>query len=292
MVEHFPSTEAISLPITQADRDLALQFAQQQPNPAKVRQVRDNTLAVLVVQQYLHLMAVETVLTGDAWNPIARLGADVADLEIVGLGRLECRPVAGDVMPIPREVWGDRVGYVAVRLGEDGRLGEILGFTPKATREMFPMAQLQSLEAFLAHIQQQPQLYTDLSQWVQGAIAAAWQTLDGMLQPELAFRGGELAGIAQGKVVMVGGVSIVLGVTVRSLDESRRQIQVQVAGQSAVLPPNLEVIVFDQEGEAFESVRSRDDDDSMQIEFVGRLGEGFSVAIELGENSVSEAFVI
>jgi hypothetical protein len=292
MVEHFPSTEAISLPITQADRDLALQFAQQQPNQAKASQVRDNTLAVLVVQQYLNLMAVETVLTGDAWNPIARLGADVADLEIVGLGRLECRPVAGEVMPIPREVWGDRVGYVAVRLGEDGRLGEILGFTPKAVREMFPIAQLQALEAFLAHIQQQPQLYTDLSQWVQGAIVAAWQTLDGLLQPELAFRGGELEGIAQGKVVMVGGVEMVLGVTVRLLDESRRQIQVQVGGQSAVLPPNLEVIVFDQEGEAFESVRSRDDDDSVQIEFVGRLGEGFSVAIELGENSVSEAFVI
>jgi hypothetical protein len=101
-----------------------------------------------------------------------------------------------------------------------------------------------------------------------------------------------LEGIAQGKVVMVGGVEMVLGVTVRLLDESRRQIQVQVGGQSAVLPPNLEVIVFDQEGEAFESVRSRDDDDSVQIEFVGRLGEGFSVAIELGENSVSEAFVI
>lgn len=99
---------ALPLPITQATRRMAQEFANQQPNANKADQVRLNTLAVLVMHDYLQLMEIPTNLTAsDSWNPVLRLCADVADLQVAGLGRLECRPVlpSHTLCSIPPETW-------------------------------------------------------------------------------------------------------------------------------------------------------------------------------------------
>jgi hypothetical protein len=85
---------ALTLPITQAARTTAQQFASNQPTPEKAEQVRLNTLCVWVVNDYLEIMGIPTSLTSsDSWNPVIRLCANIADLELPGVGRLECRPV-------------------------------------------------------------------------------------------------------------------------------------------------------------------------------------------------------
>lgn len=89
-----PEEKLIPMPITQSAQQIALQFASEQPNEPKALQVYLNTLAVCAVNNYLRIMDVPTDLTAsDSWNPVLRLAADVADLWVIGLGRLECRPV-------------------------------------------------------------------------------------------------------------------------------------------------------------------------------------------------------
>jgi hypothetical protein len=214
---------ALPLPITRTAVHVAEQFAKQQPTPEKAEQVRLNTLAVCVVNDYLQLMGIPTDLSaGDSWNPITRLCADVADLEIVGVGRLECRPVrsngataepsnpvqlsAHPTCPIPPEVWEDRIGYVVVDIAEPDQEASILGFVETAAVEALPLSQLHSPEALIDHLDQLmspvavPQAVAqslsdaapvtpvssqlvNLSRWLQSAFDAGWETVESLLNP-------------------------------------------------------------------------------------------------------------
>jgi hypothetical protein len=72
-----------------------------------------------VVNDYLQMLGIATELsTSNIWKPAIRLTADIADLEIVGVGTLECRPVqkSSQTCYIPAEVWSNRIGYVVVQL--------------------------------------------------------------------------------------------------------------------------------------------------------------------------------
>ena len=84
----------LPLPITQAANRIAWQFSQQQPTSQKAEQVRLNTLAVCAVRDYLEMMGVPVNWNEcDSWNPFMRACVDAADLEVLGLGRLECRAI-------------------------------------------------------------------------------------------------------------------------------------------------------------------------------------------------------
>lgn len=145
------------MPVTQAARRTAEQFALQHPSPEKAERVRLNTLAVWVVNDYLQLMDIPTELSaGDSWNPVMRLSDDVADLVVTGLGRLECRFIlpGEQSCTIPPEVWFDRIGYMVVRIEESFREATLLGFMPPSEEplEQVEVAQLRSLDEFLDYI--------------------------------------------------------------------------------------------------------------------------------------------
>lgn len=79
------------------------------------------------------MMGFETNLQGgDSWNPISRMGANVADLEISGIGKLECIPVKPEdtEYSIPAEVWLDRVGYLFVEINLAEREATLREFVP------------------------------------------------------------------------------------------------------------------------------------------------------------------
>ena len=119
-----PETEdfAISLPITTEIRQIAAQFADRQPTPVKAEQVRLNTIAVSVTNNYLNMLDVATDLaSSDSWNPVMQVCENVADLELTEIGKLECRPIVSSdtTCQIPLEVWDLRIGYVVVRIEED-----------------------------------------------------------------------------------------------------------------------------------------------------------------------------
>lgn len=185
----------LCLPLTEVARQTAQQFAKEQPTPEKSEQVCLNTLAVWAVNDYLQLMRISTDLTaGDSWNPVVRLCADVADLEVTGVGRLECRPLRAYELncSIPPEVWEDRIGYVVVQIDELLQEATLLGFTPTVAADEPPLVQLQPPEALLTHLHQlrQPKAATqsatartlvNLSQWLEGVFETGWVTVEALL---------------------------------------------------------------------------------------------------------------
>lgn len=183
------STEplTISLPITTKARQIAQKFAGEQPNPEKSTQVYHNTLAVLLVYDYLQLLDISTELEASySWNPIGRLCANVADLKITGLGHLECRFVQKGQTncQIPPEVWSDRIGYVVVQLDEANREGTLLGFVPSVSSSSIPIAQLQPLENLLDRLSESTIISVNLSQWFEQVFQIGWQAIEEVINPQ------------------------------------------------------------------------------------------------------------
>lgn len=192
---------SLSLPITQTALRTAQQFAKEQPTAQKAEQVRLNTLAVCAVNDYLQMMGIATDLNAsDSWNPVLRLCADVADLEVTGIGRLECRPYRNSqpTCYIPPEVWLDRVGYVVVEIDERSLEAKVLGFTKTATeREELPIRQLQPIDDLIDVLNPREQLLpalgrtrVNLSQWFTNIFEQGWETVESLFaptEPDLAF---------------------------------------------------------------------------------------------------------
>ena len=166
---------SIPLPLTQRSITLANAAASNYASPAKSRQIRLNTLAVLVVNDFLGLLQVQTdVKQGDSWGKMAAL-MDTADLVLPAFGKLECRPIVGPVRwnetrwddasefqpphwqnqtaHVPAEVWTDRIGFVMIQIDEEHKLAELLGFTATVEAEEFPLSQLQPMTALVDRLE-------------------------------------------------------------------------------------------------------------------------------------------
>jgi hypothetical protein len=323
---------ALPLPITQAALQTASQFSRRLP-AAKAEQVRLNTLAVLVMQDYMQLMDIATDLrSSDSWNPVLRLCADVADLEIAGLGRLECRPVlpAAQVCPVPPESWEDRIGYVVVQLDEANQEALVLGFVPQAETEILPLAELRSPEDLLDHLDalrqasQLPardlavasaslaapvgQAIAHVGQWLQNQVDAGWQTLDALinptqLSPAFAFRGRE--DLFRGTLLRAKPIDlapqlnqpIVLIVEVALDDEQPGQTSVHLQLQAVdgqPLPQDLRLMLLDEHNQPIldEQNQPLSAQANETLEVSGASGEHFTLQISLGDAHITQEFVL
>lgn len=213
----YPTYEAhsLTLPIPTVARTIAEQFASEQPTPERAERVRCNTIAVLVMQDYLQLMGIRTsLMNSDSWNPVTRLMGDVADLMLPGHGRLECRPVAidTDICAVPPETWNlnekgaidheMRLGYVSIQFDPTTlKEATIVGFLPSVVTEEVELASFQPIEALLEVlsgpvIETTPpeRAWVNLGRWLQDQVDEGWQTIDSLfnnpaLSPAFAFRG-------------------------------------------------------------------------------------------------------
>ena len=128
--------------------------------------MRLNTLAVCVVNDYLQMLGIGTELSNsNIWKPAVRLTADIADLEIVGVGILECRPVQkpNQTCYIPAEVWSNRIGYVVVQIDKSFREAALLGLSETASIEELPLNKLRPVENLIEHLAQLMQTVTPTS---------------------------------------------------------------------------------------------------------------------------------
>jgi Protein of unknown function (DUF1822) len=192
---NFPTEQiTITLPIARADRQTAWEFARDQPTPETSQRVYENTLAVLVTRTYLQMLDVPTQLeASSSWHRAGRLGADIADLYLPGVGHLECRPIReGDrACFVPQEVWSDRIGYIVVQLDPEGKAGTLLGFVPQVTTTSLALTQLQPLDLLLDALHD-PAPSVQLSQWLEGILARGWQMVEELfgtqnIRPALVF---------------------------------------------------------------------------------------------------------
>lgn len=315
---------ALPLPITQAARRIASYLASQQSTSPKASQVRLNTIAVCVVNDYLQMLGIPTELsTSNIWKPAVRLTADIADLEIVGIGRLECRPVKkpNQTCYIPAEVWSDRIGYVVIQIDKSLREAALLGFTETADVEELPLNKLRSIEDLIEHLGQLRQNVTatitgtnnsvNLSQWFQNIFDSSWQTVETLLhstQFSVAynFRGANhlLANTATMPVDSVRRakfinfnqlptqpVALIVELTPKSQQKTHILLQVHPTGSQTCLPPLLQLKVVN-DGVTFLEAETRSADNYIQLQFNGSSKERFSVEVILGNTVITENFVI
>ncbi len=311
---------ALTLPISQTARITAQQFANQQPNPEKAEQVRLNTLAVWVVNDYLQMMDIPTDLqASDSWNSIMRLCGNVADLEVPSIGRLECRPVHlhQRICSIPPETWEERVGYLVVQFDESLQEARLLGFTPSVATETLPLAQLQPLEAFIDHIWQLRQSpvssLVNLSQWFTGIFETGWQTIESLwnvpeLRPTYAFRSIETLELdapnrpesitKRAKLIDLGiqilnqPVMLIVEISPEKDQQTSIHLQLHATGSQIYLPPGVHLTVLDSSGAVFLDAQSRKSDNYIQLQFRGEPTEQFSVRVALDNTSITEHFRI
>ncbi|WP_414570004.1 DUF1822 family protein [Nostoc sp. CCY 9925] len=310
----------LTLPISQTARITAQQFANQQPNSQKAEQVRLNTLAVWVVNDYLQMMDIPTDLeASDSWNSIMRLCGDVADLEVPSVGRLECRPVQKhqQICSIPPETWEERVGYLVVQFDESLQEANILGFVPSVATETLPLRQLQPLEAFIDHmaqLQESPLAsLVNLSQWFAGIFETGWQTVESLwnlpeLRPAYAFRSTQTLELnapnrpesitKRAKLIDLGiqilnhPVMLIVEIAPEKDQQTSIHLQLHATGSQIYLPPAVHLTVLDSSGAVFLDAQSRKSDNYIQLQFRGEPGEQFSVRVALDGISLTEHFRI
>ena len=311
MMRNLSESLTFTVPLSSSAYHLAEQFCRQQSNQKKAKQVYLNTLAVSAVNFYLRCMGIETNWEGSqSRNPVMLSILDVADIEILNLGKLECRPVLpqDQIIHIPSEVWSDRIGYVAVQLDQSLKQATLLGFSQTAGDGELPISELRSLEDLLEHLRQirqteQVLMRVNLSQWFENIFESGWQQIETLLgtQPTnlaLSLRSTPEAGVLRGKLIDLGiqhqGQAVVLVVALTPLHEQEMDISVEVHPKSGqtYLPPNLRLMVLDNLGEAVMEAIARSANNFIQLQFSGAPGERFSAKVALGDVSVSENFVI
>ncbi|NEP58116.1 MAG: DUF1822 family protein [Symploca sp. SIO2G7] len=316
---------ALTLPITQKALQTAEQFAAEQLTPEKAKQVRRNTLAVFVVNNYFQMMNVPTNLeASDSWSPVMRMFSNVADLEVTGVGRLECRPLQAHESScyIPPEVWQERIGYILVQIDESSQEATVLGFTQTVTTEELPIRELAPIEDVFDYFQPVTtaaiaattavvqRTRVNLSQWLTEVFEAGWQTVDTLLnpaEPELAynFRKRDFAesnaieiAVKRGKLIDLGTqlagyrVALIIEIIPESDQKKHILLQVHPIGKEIYLLPQLQLTVLDESGLVFLEAQSRSEDNYIQLQFSGLPGELFSVQVALGDASIIEDFVI
>jgi Protein of unknown function (DUF1822) len=324
MVANFQDIEniAIPLPITSENRAIACGFARQQADQAKAKQVLYNTLAVLTVNSYLEMLGVATDLSNsDSWNPVMRAFDNVADLNILDLGLLECRPLQSSDTSchIPMEVWDLRLGYVMVKIDDSLKKALILGFIAEVASEEIAIADLQPIETLIDRLHDMRVLTADsavinLGQWLDNIFTAGWSIVESLLNPEqlipaLRFRNIESVNFNSEQPELTNNVQraklINLGIQLKDhpvvllVDISPEEngsiavtLQVHPSSNDAYLPETLILRVVESSGQVFMEAQARSRDNFIQLQFSGESKELFTVQIALDDAELTEQFQI
>ncbi len=191
MITNKLPAHTITIPLSERDRALAHRFAQQQLTATKANQVYLNTLAVLTTHHYLKLLGISSNLEqSQCWSAVNQFCADIADLKLPKLGFLECRPITQNqnFCQLPLEVMSDRIAYLIIRINEDHKAGELLGFVANPQSPRITIEQLDSLDNFLIFFANyQPKV--KLFQWLENQIDEQWKSLESLiLSQKFAFR--------------------------------------------------------------------------------------------------------
>ncbi|MEM7714053.1 MAG: DUF1822 family protein [Cyanobacteria bacterium P01_A01_bin.68] len=297
----------LQIPLGKDAHQKAEEFAAEQDDLDKGKQVYLNTLAVYAVNNYLKWLSIETALhQSDSWNWSTRTFFDIADLMLPNIGRIECRPVlpGEEVVVLPQEVTQERIGYIAVRFNKQLDFVEILGFVPARpiinNSEIIEINRFESIDILIDIINRR-KMKVNLCQWLEGIFNQDWES------PELVLAGSfrstatmtrqyqdsQTSSISRAKVVDVGR-QIVLLIELTPTNSAVFDIRLRVypAENTLHLPQDLQLTIFDESGDACMNTQAEIANDWMQLEFDCQHEEKFSVELKLGEISITEEFIV
>jgi len=306
------------VPLTKIAHNFAKDTCRSVRDSVKAEELYLNRLAVFAVNYYLEFFAIETDLGRQKErNFVLSLLSNTARLHLPNIGDLECRPVPSEAETciVPFEVREDALGYVAVRVNAKQTQAQLLGFfsPEQLTRfpqtEAIPLDLFRPLETIFEHLQPR-EATIRLSDWLNNAIDASWQTVEQFLQaqqPAFAtrFRGQYATrkrkveasdrGVKRWKLVDLerAGEQVALFIGLEPKDRKEMKVEVEVypnAGNTH-LPQDLQLMILDEGGEAVMQAKARQTK-NLQFDFSGDIGENFGVKLMIGDVSFMQSFVI
>ncbi len=326
------SNPLIPVLVTYDAEQLARRLAQQHPDTHQVEHIYRNLLAVLTVNNYLKILGIPTDLSQcESWNPFLRMTVDVADLEVVGCGRLECCSIAqtdleneSSTYVVSSDVNDDeRIGYILVQLDDaddqqDAQTAILLGFTEQTQDGVIDLKKLRSmfeLPAYLAQVNQQPTV-THLTRWFQDMVDQGWQVLDDLMTPSMqmgySMRSNRTAdgspsedSSSDASVKRVYGKTLTLDTVhgthsvfliaevVNPPDaDFKIELMLRPVNNQAFLPPGLDVTVLDADHQPVMNAQARTENRKVELGFHAESGDRFQLHIQLNDAILTESFLV
>ncbi|GBF79176.1 DUF1822 family protein [Aphanothece sacrum] len=303
----------LEVPLGIEAHHIAGKLAAEQTTTEKSKQVYLNTLAVYAVHRYLKWLGIETSLTkSDSWNPILRNKWNVADLEIPGSGKLECRPfLPGETtIFLPAEVTEDRIGYLGVQFSDRLDKVQILGFTKTANGGVLEIRQLQSTDELINELSP-----VNLGKWFEGIFDEVWQPIKFLfkvknLEPlRLKNRPKEDlnpdkndANKGENKVIERGQtigflansqqLNLVVGIRKEENQELGCLFQVFPMNVGEYLPVGLKLKVILESEEAEKKVESTEQKEPLKIRLTELPGKLITVQVHLENEFITRTFIL
>ena len=279
-----------------------------------------NSLALYAADWYLKCLQFSTNLAQqkDWWMKYI---SKSANLEIPGVGILECIPVMDDAVTVkmPLEARLDRIGYIFIRLNDDYTSAEVIGFTPNY-REEVRLDCLQSTDRLIDYLSEleSPLITTavnKLGDSIDKRLNAVWEEIYTLFTPKSlihreAYRSirhhdvnavhkPRTHSISAGRVIQLDEDpenTLVLSIEQwYALDDTYREMHFRIEPQDAAnitLPTGLKFIALDEHGTAVSTVETKAGDVYGEIVLDGESGERFSIAIESNSSKHIEKFEI
>jgi hypothetical protein len=261
------------------------------------RQVHLNSLALYAADWYLKCLQFDTQHEDESDWWIRYLSKSAA-LDVIGIGKLECVPVVGDVATatLSSDLKDDRIGYLFVRLNDSLTSAEIIGFMPKYS-ETVRLDRLQSTDNLIDYLcdlesEPKPNPVIKMALWFAGIFDGIWLDVETLpLTPAYRSRRQKnvlsVKSMERGQEIKLGDMpespSVVLTVRSEQVDEVNSDITLQLDPKfpASTLPIDLKFIVLDDRGEEISSFESKAGDLYGEIVLDnGKEGEKFSIEIE------------
>ncbi|GJD20102.1 hypothetical protein RIVM261_050580 [Rivularia sp. IAM M-261] len=293
---------AIPLPIPISFRQQAETYASQYFTQDAQARVYFNTLAVLVGNAYFRMLGFETNLAKlERWNAAHRLWSEANEIELSGLGYLECCVIQPEQLSIvlPQETLSGNLGYLFVEI-ENENTATLFGFLPASHIEstdlevlLTDLLSMDDIIDYLAPLEASSltdiietndltQEFADkkityLRNWLNSIYEADWQPSMRDLKTATCKKKLELAEQT---------FEIQLSV---SQDDELILVRVIVRGASSSLPKGMQVSVPDENEIYTETVNEEADLISIPLEL--SKGEEFWVELRIGQSFIREYFV-
>jgi len=286
---------------------LAEKFCNYHSNLQKSEQVYFNTLAIYAVNHYVKCLGfASNWKASNSYDPIMQSFLDIADLEVIESGKLECRVVLpnAEFVNIPQEVWTGRIGYVVVQLDESLQTATLLGFTSKVTTEQLPLNQLHRLEEFPQYLKQvTPPI--NLNEWFEDILEQGWKSLESLLNTESigninwnfkdtsCLEGDEI--IKAIKRIEFENKSVLILVALKAEQDEEITVRLRIYPDSDqdCLPANLKLAILSDSGETLKEVTSRSIDNFIQLpSFRCSSQESFKMQLSLDNICFTESFFL
>lgn len=295
---------AIPFPIPASFRRQARAYASQYFTQDAQERTYFNTLVVLVADAYFRLLGFETNLTKpERWNAARRLWSEASELELRGLGNLECRVIATgqQTVILPPESLSNRIGYLFVEIASSEKAATLVGFLPafhpETTDAEVTIADLQSMDDLIDYLAQQEasslaeivqtndlerefaeKKITYLRNWLNNVYEADWEPSTRDLKTATCK-----------KKLQLAGQVFEMQLSVSQSNDELILVRVIVQGESASLPRGMQVSVPDESDIYTETVNEPADLISIPLELSS--GEEFWVELRIGETFIREYFI-